>query len=264
MKLRTLLACACLPLAIGLAACGKREVDPSALVEVSMRDTDPAFLSAALQEDISTRESPKPEARFVLSEVGITSSRYSSRYSLVISKADGCNYRFDYSGRDKPSYDPKDIKGIPFAAVNSLSMTGDEAPFKIQASGSICAAKAQRADLVQARGVAGGRASSTLDLGKKFAQAVPSMAEAMKNRAAPDPNSRFVMIATTSGKADEVAFLERSTGCQWNATLANGLLRAKSIEPADCMAIAYSPGFQDGKPAAAAPASAASGAKAAP
>lgn len=224
--------------AVALSGCGSRGVDPSAPVRVDAADTDAGFVRALILDDVSTRETPKPSARFVLSLNRDASTKYKRlRASEIIDSQSGCKFTVFYSPRMAANSTALSgaIPGAPGADQGVLD--GNDDGLSMNAAGPQCARLAMRQDLALARDLAAAGARDQA-VNQAFAQALASIQSAIEAGSKPDAASRF---ALTDAQADiknasaDYALIERSTGCLWRARrTAAGLVSLLSIEPDAC------------------------------
>lgn len=226
-----------------LVACGKKTEEPAdPWIVIPVPDTSPAFMRAMLKENISTREYPKEDARFVLSVNRDTNTRNELKFrSEIIDGKSGCVYvMFYFSKQQFKLASAEEVPGAPGADKELLS--AKVPTFALQTKGEQCATGAMRQDLAKARALAGKSQGSKEN--KAFANATQDLMASIAANGDASIASRFVLTGSSSsqskseGLVNFYELIERQTGCVWKVAKPaseKGVLRPVSIEPANCV-----------------------------
>lgn len=237
-------------LAFFLCGCGSREsssTDSFAPVDVQFADTDSSLMDGMLISNVSTREKPKHNARFVLSGISNASTKYQRRYSsTLIDSITGCSFTLTYPAGDS-STAAGSLLGAPNGPANLLNIPaapGDRSAIEILASGQSCGESILRPELLSARRARAALIDKTSDktrIGLAFSKAQDDLVRAA-SPSKPDPFSRFALAESTPFENDsskrKLVFLERSTACQWvglSSNSAEGSIEGLSIAPEGCL-----------------------------
>lgn len=238
-----------------LVACGKKTEEMDPWIVVPVEDTEPAFIRAMLKENISSREYPKEDARFVLSTNRDTKTKNELRFrSEIIESKSGCVYVVTYQSKQQFKLaSAQELPGTPGADKELLSA---KAPaFSLQTRSPQCATAAMRQDLAKARALA--RKSQESKENKSFANAARELDAAIAAKGDASVATRFVLTGSSSldeskgfvlpgstssgdkgqGLTNLYELIERQTGCVWKVARpasGKGLLRPVSIEPPNC------------------------------
>jgi hypothetical protein len=242
---------------LALGACSSREAGPNDTISVAPSDTDATFLRAMLLDEVSTRESPKNSARFILSDNRDSSSKYTAaRTSEIIDSVSGCKFSISYTPRMALNSTALSsiILGAPGADQTVFSSEANA--FSLSAPGAACARVAMRPDLARARDLAAAGARFQA-VNQAFASALPEIGSAIALGAKNPAGSRFALTeanAVPKSESTEYTLIERSTGCQWKTRKSGaGLLALASIEPDACnlaISMAFIESMPAGKPMA--------------
>lgn len=241
---------ASMALAATAALCGCGASGERKSFDIPVADTDVEFIRLMLSGSLSTRASPKSEARFVLSETRDLSSRSTYRLaSVIIDRTSGCEYTIDYYVQESGSKLVGPVPGAPGAGKEILDAPSPE--FGLSANREECVAAAMRPDLAKARALM--MAVPATAQNKAFAAAAQDLAVAIaangdasapgrflltSQRSAPssEASARFLSTATEAknGESARYELIERATGCVWTVAKSGSGLAPVSIEPASC------------------------------